>query len=102
MRSIRLLKNEIAREAEGWVEENIILKSPGDKFCELFDEDYHRSKSHTSVSTPLLVYDICLLVWPLLHCLSIFGRYSTRCKNVGTHNSYYGNAWICTSKISIW
>ena len=48
MRLIRLLKNEIVREAEEQVEENIISQSQGDKFFESFDEDYHLSKSYES------------------------------------------------------
>ena len=47
MRLIRLLKNEIASEAEAWVKENIISQSQAEKICERYDVNYHHSKNHS-------------------------------------------------------
>jgi len=46
MRLIRLLKNDMAREAAEWVDEEIISESQAEKICERYGADYHQSKSH--------------------------------------------------------
>lgn len=47
MRLIRLLKNEIAKEAEDWVDEKIISQSQAEKICERYDVDFSQSKNHS-------------------------------------------------------
>ena len=45
MRLIRLLKNDIAREAEEWVDEKIITQEQAENICTRYDVDYHNVKS---------------------------------------------------------
>lgn len=42
MRLIRLLKNDIAREAAEWVEESVISEAQAEAICERYEVDYHR------------------------------------------------------------
>jgi uncharacterized membrane protein len=42
MRLIRLLKNDIAREAAEWVEESLISEAQAESVCERYDVDYHQ------------------------------------------------------------
>ena len=41
MRLIRLLKNDIAREAEEWVDDKIITQEQAENICTRYDVDYH-------------------------------------------------------------
>jgi uncharacterized membrane protein len=45
MRLIRLLKNDIAREATEWVEDSIISEAQAESICERYDVDYHQVKN---------------------------------------------------------
>ncbi len=47
MRLIRLLKNDIAREAVEWVQEDIISTAQAEKICNRYDVDYHQAKSRS-------------------------------------------------------
>ena len=45
MRLIRLLKNDIAREASEWVEDSIISEAQAESICERYEVDYHQVNS---------------------------------------------------------
>lgn len=45
MRLIRLLKNDIAREAAEWVEDSVISEAQAESICERYDVDYHQIKN---------------------------------------------------------
>ncbi|MCO7226459.1 DUF2157 domain-containing protein [Pleionea sp. CnH1-48] len=45
MRLIRLLKNDIAREAAEWVDESIITEAQAERICQRYDADYHQAKN---------------------------------------------------------
>lgn len=47
MRLIRLLKNDIAKEASEWVSEDIITQSQAEKICLRYDVDYHQVKNRS-------------------------------------------------------
>jgi len=47
MRLIRLLKNDIAKEAAEWVDDNIIDQSQAEKICARYDVDYHQAQSYS-------------------------------------------------------
>lgn len=47
MRLIRLLKNDIAREAEEWVDDKIITQEQAENICTRYDVDYHHVKNHS-------------------------------------------------------
>ncbi|MCP4996838.1 MAG: DUF2157 domain-containing protein, partial [Gammaproteobacteria bacterium] len=47
MRLIRLLKNDIAREAVEWVQEDIISTTQAEQICNRYDVDYHQAKSRS-------------------------------------------------------
>ncbi len=47
MRLIRLLKNDIAREAAEWVGEGIISTAQAEQICKRYDVDYHQVKSRS-------------------------------------------------------
>lgn len=47
MRLIRLLKNDIAKEAAEWVDENIISTSQAEGICQKYGVDYHQQNSHS-------------------------------------------------------
>ena len=47
MRLIRLLKNDIAREAAEWVGEEIITLPQAEKICQRYDVDYHQAQSRS-------------------------------------------------------
>jgi uncharacterized membrane protein len=47
MRLIRLLKNDIAREAEEWVDDNIITQEQAENICTRYDVDYHHVKNNS-------------------------------------------------------
>ncbi|MEH6550615.1 MAG: DUF2157 domain-containing protein [Pseudomonadales bacterium] len=54
MRLIRLLKNDIAREAAEWVDDDLISETQAERICERYDVDYHRGQSRTVGYTVLL------------------------------------------------
>jgi uncharacterized membrane protein len=45
MRLIRLLKNDIAREASEWVDESIISEAQAQSICERYEVDYHQANN---------------------------------------------------------
>ncbi|MEH6452827.1 MAG: DUF2157 domain-containing protein [Psychromonas sp.] len=45
MRLIRLLKNDIAREAGEWVDDNIITEEQAENICARYNVDYHHIKN---------------------------------------------------------
>ena len=45
MRLIRLLKNDIAREASEWVDESIISEDQAQQICRRYDVDYYQHKN---------------------------------------------------------
>lgn len=47
MRLIRLLKNDLAREAAEWVEEGLISESQAEEICRRYQVDYHGAKSRS-------------------------------------------------------
>jgi uncharacterized membrane protein len=47
MRLIRLLKNDIAREAAEWVSEDIITAPQAERICDRYGVDYHRVSSRS-------------------------------------------------------
>lgn len=47
MRLIRLLKNDIAREAAEWVDEQLITQAQAENICSRYDVDYHQVKNHS-------------------------------------------------------
>lgn len=47
MRLIRLLKNDIAREAAEWVDESIITEAQAESICERYDVDFHQLKNRS-------------------------------------------------------
>lgn len=47
MRLIRLLKNDIAREAGEWVDDGLISQSQAEKICQRYDVDYHQIQNRS-------------------------------------------------------
>lgn len=47
MRLIRLLKNDIAREAAEWVEEGVITETQAEKICDRYDVDFHQIQNRS-------------------------------------------------------
>ena len=47
MRLIRLLKNDIAKEAEEWVKDDIITEAQAVVICERYSVDYHQIKTNS-------------------------------------------------------
>jgi uncharacterized membrane protein len=47
MRLIRLLKNDIAKEAGEWVQDDLITESQAERICERYDVDYHQAQSYS-------------------------------------------------------
>jgi len=47
MRLIRLLKNDLAREAGEWVEEGLISEPQAERICSRYGVDYHQVKNRT-------------------------------------------------------
>jgi len=47
MRLIRLLKNDIAREAEEWVDEKLITQEQAENICAKYEVDFHQVKSQS-------------------------------------------------------
>lgn len=47
MRLIRLLKNDIAKEASEWVEKEIISVSQAEQICQNYEIDYHQIKNRS-------------------------------------------------------
>jgi uncharacterized membrane protein len=47
MRLIRLLKNDLAKEAAEWVENELISLSQAEQICQQYDVDYHQVKNHS-------------------------------------------------------
>lgn len=54
MRLIRLLKNDIAREAAEWVGEDIITTTQAEQICRRYDVDYHQAKSRSFAYSVLI------------------------------------------------
>lgn len=47
MRLIRLLKNDIAKEAAEWVRAELITQAQAEKICARYDVDYHQAQNHS-------------------------------------------------------
>lgn len=47
MRLLRLLKNDLAKEAREWVEENIISEAQAEKICQRYNADYRQSSNQS-------------------------------------------------------
>ncbi|MCW8127909.1 DUF2157 domain-containing protein [Microbulbifer halophilus] len=47
MRLIRLLKNDLAREAADWVEDGLISEPQAEQICRRYEVDYHRAKNRS-------------------------------------------------------
>ncbi|WP_439135558.1 DUF2157 domain-containing protein [Pseudomaricurvus sp.] len=47
MRLIRLLKNDLAKEAADWVEKDIITQSQAEKICHQYQVDYHQAQNRS-------------------------------------------------------
>jgi uncharacterized membrane protein len=47
MRLIRLLKNDLAKEAGDWVEKDIITQAQAEQICQQYHVDYHQAKNHS-------------------------------------------------------
>lgn len=61
MRLIRLLKNDLAREAADWVEESIVSEAQAQAICRRYDVDYHQLKNR-AYGYGILVGLACLFV----------------------------------------
>ena len=47
MRLLRLLKNDLAKEAREWVNDNLISESQAEKICNRYHADYHQSSNRS-------------------------------------------------------
>ena len=47
MRLIRLLKNDLAKEADEWVKDDIITVSQAEEICERYGADYHQANTRS-------------------------------------------------------
>jgi len=47
MRLIRLLKNDLAKEAAEWVKDEIIDQSQAERICARYNVDFHQAQSHS-------------------------------------------------------
>ncbi|EDY87304.1 conserved hypothetical protein [gamma proteobacterium HTCC5015] len=47
MRLIRLLKNDLAREASDWVDDELISRQQAEAICQRYDVDFHQAQNHS-------------------------------------------------------
>lgn len=79
MRLIRLLKNDLAKEAAEWVKEDVITLKQAETICERYGVDFTQAEADPQVTTYSSPWDFCSLGWRSLPFLVRTGmRYPDR------------------------